>query len=141
MAKKTAKPRGVDLFTFLNDITQGKRGDLLNDQTKSKFSPFMLVRFLSMSDRLLPIADFVNQYQMSLSQEQLYALLIGIVPKHRGFLRYIGPKNANIARNEITERLAKLLNVSRVDADEYVALLSDDVKESFMNSFGGKIDG
>lgn len=125
----------VTLFDFLNDICYGKRGDLLTDETQSAFSEFMILRFLGMDDGLLPLVNFINQYQETLTKQQLYQLLIHLVPRRKRYLKYRG-KSQKTETSELIERLAQTFQISQTKAQQYLNLIDGPTRQDFLESFG-----
>jgi hypothetical protein len=132
------KPQAM-IFQFLNDICYDKKGDLINDSTKTQWSTFMVLRFLSMDKALAPIVNYLNKYQGILTKEEMYALLIEIVPKKKRFLKYVGAKNKSEKIDDsIKQHLSVAFHISKGKASEYVNFLSKKQHKEFVGMFGGK---
>ena len=128
------------LFDFLTDICYEKKGTLLTDASKSNWSTFIILRFLSMSPDLVKIVDFLNKYQNTYTKEEMYKVLVAIVPKKRRFLKYQGAKSkAEKINEELIEKMTEYLAISEKTAKEYIPFLSEELKEGFLESYGGKI--
>ena len=64
----------MNLFKWINELFVGKRDwDSFSDEDKKKFSPFMVNRYLSMSDDFLP---FVNHFQKCLKRFVSLSLML-----------------------------------------------------------------
>ena len=84
-----------NFFDILQDILLKKSGGALCDQLdfNSKFSTFMLCRYLSMDDKLLPYANQINKWQTTLGAKEIYKWAYANVPKQRsGYITYISKK-------------------------------------------------
>jgi len=124
------------LFEFLKDVCYKKEGTLLNESTEAEWSTFMILRFLSMEESLVPIVELVEPYQSILSKMQMYQLLLAIIPPRKRFLTYIRDHKQN-ADNELVMRLQDTYGVSIWEAAEYAHLLTTEEQQSFMAAFGG----
>lgn len=95
-----------NFFDCMSDIllklTNGKLYKS-NDFDKH-FSPFMVCRYLSMSKRLLPYAEYLNTVQTILDKKCFYQLAYSLIPKQKSsFIRYI-KKPKKIKDVETTEQ-------------------------------------
>lgn len=130
----TSKKKDNTLFLLLGDIT-GK-GDYLenNEEKASKISPFIVNRFLSMNPRILPLVNEIQQYIGCLGPLQYFSLLKGVVPKNKGFHKYI--KNEDGRGREIYQWLARYYKVSEKMAIMYNRLLSENETIAILRKFG-----
>jgi hypothetical protein len=79
-------------FDCLSDILLKYSGGELrkSPEFKKHFSSYMLCRYLSMKESLLPYAEYLNNLQTILSSEQMYILAYNLIPKQKtGFIKYI----------------------------------------------------
>ena len=83
-----------NFFDILKDILLKQNGQLHKEEEFRKYmSSFMLVRYLSMKDSLLPYAQILNRYQCVLTAEQMYLWAYKNIPKQKsGFIKYISKK-------------------------------------------------
>lgn len=58
----------------------------LPDEYKNGYSQFMINRFLSSSEALLPIIDIVST--MKLTDQQHYEILISVIPQRKMYFKY-----------------------------------------------------
>ena len=81
----------MNFFDFLNDILLKKSGGNLHKKRDFKnFSSYMLIRYLSMRNNLIPYAKILNQLQTNLNNKQLYILAYKLIPKQKNaFIKYI----------------------------------------------------
>ena len=84
----------MNLFDILKEILVEKKGDLYDHPEFDKaFNVWMIARYLSMRESLLPFAQFINQFGSTLSKKNLYLFLVKIIPKQRSsFIRYMKKK-------------------------------------------------
>lgn len=86
-----------------------------NTEFTTKFSPFLLCRYLSMREDLLPYAEILNIINSTskLTQKQFYRLAYKLVPKQRnGFVKYI----KKIQKKD-TKKLEEAETPSQVDCE------------------------
>tara|TARA_R110002020_G_scaffold90534_21_gene220496 strand:+ start:269 stop:550 length:282 start_codon:yes stop_codon:yes gene_type:complete len=92
----------MTMFDVLADIIKHKTGKLHEEEDfKKAFNVFMVIRYLSMDERFSDAAYIANQlHNNTLSQENMYKLLIKIVPRSNNhFIKYISK-----AKNDKKER-------------------------------------
>jgi hypothetical protein len=81
------------MFDIMKDIIKDKKGNLHKEEDFSKaFNTYMIIRYLSMDKRFTDAAYIANQLHTSpnMTQENMYKLLIKIVPKSNNhFIKYI----------------------------------------------------
>lgn len=128
----------IGLFDFLKDITSKKEGDLLDANTESEFNKFMILRFLACDPELVEYVNIVEPYQDVLTKEQLYELLIAMIPQKFRYLKY-RIDDSKQPSNEVVDRMLDTFEVSREDAYRYAQLLSENERKRFVQSFGGEL--
>jgi len=122
------------LFDFLEDIKFHKKGNLLNEQTKGKFDPFMILRFLSMNTDILWLVNIINHYQETMSKEQIYQFLVDIIPKHANRFKYIKKSKQEIENSEFVQ---EYYQISPKEANDYIEILGQDWADQIKTYFGG----
>lgn len=81
-----------NFFDCLTDLLlKYSNGDLIHAENFRKyFSPYMVCRYISMKEKLLPYAEYLNQVQTILTYEQFYQLAYKLIPKqHNGYIKYL----------------------------------------------------
>jgi len=86
-----------NFFDIMGDILLKKNGSLHEQSNfKQVFSPYMLNRYLSMSDELVVYTEFLNKNINVLTSEQIYLWAWNNIPKQKsGFIKYIKKKKKN----------------------------------------------
>ena len=82
-------------FDILQDVLLKKSGGKLPEEPEfGKFmSNFMLVRYLSMQNNLLPYAQILNKYQCTMSSLEMYTWAYNNIPKQKSaWIKYISKK-------------------------------------------------
>jgi len=84
-----------NFYEIMSDILMKKSGGNMWEDVnfRSSFSSFMLARYLSMREELMPYAQMINKFQSTLEPEQVYKWAYAAIPKQRnGFIKYIAKK-------------------------------------------------
>jgi hypothetical protein len=115
------------LFDHLNAICVDKKADYyktLDESDRETWSSFMIFRYLSMDDSLLPLIAEVQQYLETAPPDAVYKCLIELIPKGKRYLKY--PKRTNEIKYEkwLIEMVSKYFEVSSNIAEDYLFLLS-----------------
>ena len=86
----------LTFFDILKDILLKQNGELHQTQGFDQvFSPFMVVRYLSMKPNLLRYANQINQFNKTncFTPEQIYLWCYNNIPKQtNGYIKYIKKK-------------------------------------------------
>ena len=135
---KKKKNSSTSLFDFLKDITYEKK-NILNNDNKSGYSKFMIVKFLSMRPEYIPLVDsYLNRYAITLGDEEFHKLCIALIPKKNVYLEYIGGKES---RGECRDKLKYIIDFFEVSEDqayEYYLIAGDELVEDIKNLYGGE---
>ena len=87
-------------FDILQDILlKNSGGDLYEDTEFNKFmSNFMLVRYLSMRNTLMPYAQILNKFQCTMSSKDMYIWAYKNIPKQNSaWIKYISKKKTKVS--------------------------------------------
>ena len=81
----------MNLFKWINELFVGKRDwDSFSDADKKSFSPFMVIRYLSMGKDFLPLVNHMQNYCIQdMPHKAVYQFWCGILPKKKTYLKYI----------------------------------------------------
>ena len=124
-----------EFFKILNYLSYDKvpYSELTDTEIKS-ISPYMLHRYLSMSSEY---CVFVNEVQSipELSVEQVYNIYLSLLPKSKKYFKYTKAASNKIDKDKVS-KLSSLLQVSQREANDYLALLSNDQFKDILNSYG-----
>lgn len=84
----------MTLFDIVSDVLTKKSGNLDSDcEFDKNMSNFMLVRFLSMIDKLVPYVEVLNSVQCTLNKVQFYKFAYKIIPRQSsGHVNYYAVK-------------------------------------------------
>jgi len=136
---KNAKGEVVSagLFHWVDELFVGKR-DWNNflDVDKKKFSPFMINRYLSMSNDFLPI---VNHFQKLTTEvmphSAVYKFYCSLLPNKKTYLRYLSGKKTKV-NEEVVPFIQEYFEVSKIQAGEYYNLMTNVELKSLLTKYG-----
>lgn len=114
----------MTLFEHLENLTVHKRRwkQLTEDEQKTA-SMYMINRFLSMNYAYI---EMVNELQqLNLPQGVLYEMYLSLIPKQKIWLKYI-KKTSKDANSEPAKLIAEVFELSQLEADSYINLLTKD---------------
>lgn len=112
------------LFDHINHIYEVQSPDYfdtLSDGDKKTYSVYMVNRFLSMNPHQLPLINYIQSH--SLTPEQHYRVVAGVLPRGKQFNRFI--KGAKEEKYEpwLVSLVARHFLVSESEAIEYIEQL------------------
>lgn len=125
-------------FDICNDIRWYKSGELLNrEDGKQAFVPFMIFKILSMDHSICEMLNTLQPYINVLSKEQLYNMLIVLIPKknrEKEFFPYI--KNKEEEAGLDISLVAKYFQCSIQEAKEYSLIMGQEWTKLFTQKCG-----
>lgn len=143
--KKDKKIKVRGLFDHINHIREVQNPNYytsLSDVEKKSFNIYMILRLLSMDVNLIDNISFISKYISYIPPEQIYSLLIQIVPKRKRYCKYI--KSNITSKNEnVLQCIVDYYNISFSHAEEYYNLMDDNSILELLMDFGyskGEID-
>lgn len=129
-----SKKKKTFFFEFLNQISFTKNPNFYNDETSRDWNSWMVLRYLSMDESLLPLVNSIQEFQSVLDGQQMYTFLCQVIPKKKRFFRYI--KGSKQASDSTLSWVSRLYNCSKKEAQEYIDILGPDWGEEIKKSFG-----
>ena len=127
----------MNLFSWINELFVGKRDwDSFSDEDKKKFSPFMVNRYLSMSEDFLPLVNYIQKYAIEIMpHKSLYQFYCELLPKKKTYLKYLTGNKYKID-DAVYECLVKYFEVSKKQALEYYRLMDKKDLKLLLKKFG-----
>ena len=124
-----------EFFKILNYLSYDKvpYSELSDTEIKS-INPYMLHRYLSMSSEYCILVNEVQSVP-ELSVEQVYNIYLSLLPKSKKYFKYTKAASNKIDKDKVS-KLSSLLQVSQREANDYLALLSNDQFKDILNSYG-----
>jgi len=132
----------LTIFDYLKDICYLKKGNLpeTRDFEMKVWNSFMILRYLSLNKKFLPIINIFNIYQAILTPKELYKSLVIVLPKNNAFLKY--PKlHKMLHKDKHIDNMVKYFKCTKDDAVEYLnlGLISDVELKQIEEKLGGRI--
>jgi hypothetical protein len=137
MKKKSKKPqedsndvqnesvKPIGLFDHVKHIREVQNVDYyknLSESDRKSFNHFMILRALSMNPTLVDDISKIFQYFDSIPSEQLYKVLISLIPSDRRFYPWVKSKREKM-NSQLLELIAKKYEISTDRANEYILML------------------
>lgn len=127
----------MNLFKWIDELFVGKRDwDSFSDADKKSFSPFMIVRYLSMNKDILPLVNHYQNYMIQvMPHKAVYQFWCGVLPKKKTYLKYIKGKKDKFNK-EVIDYLVDYFEVSRLQASEYRQLIPKENLSHMLKEYG-----
>ena len=127
----------MNLFKWINELFVGKRDwDSFSDADKKSFSPFMVIRYLSMSKDFLPLVNHMQNYCIQdMPHKAVYQFWCGILPKKKTYLKYISGNKRKVNK-DLIGYLVDYFEISTKQALDYYDLLTKDDLKSILKEYG-----
>jgi hypothetical protein len=128
-----------EFFKILNYLSYDKVpfSELTEAEIKS-INPYMLHRYLSMVPEYCILVNEV-QAAPNLTPELLYIIYLELLPKAKKYFKYTKAATEKIDKDKVS-KLSLLMQVSQREANDYLALLSNDQFQDILNSYGQNTD-
>lgn len=125
--------KGNFLFEFLNQITFIKNPEFILKASESdlkQVNPFILVKWLSMNDDLLILADYLNPLTYNLTTEQLCKICMHLIPKQKMYFKWIGgtKRTKEHTHKFIIDLLKREYELSENECSEYFEIFQKNPK-------------
>ena len=128
-----------EFFRILNYLSYDKVPySKLTDTEIKSINVYMLHRYLSMDPEYCIFANEVQSIP-NLSVEQVYNIYLTLIPKAKKYFKYTKAASEKIDKDKVS-KLSLLLQVSQREANDYLALLSDDQFQDILSSYGQNTD-
>lgn len=136
MEEEITQKKAVGLFEFIDDIRKHKKGTMLDEEKNvSSWNTFMILQALSMKEDDVLFCNFLNQFQGTMSKQQMYQALVQLIPKDNTFHKWI--KSNGQEKSDYAEYVSKYFLCSEKEAIEYIQLQGEDWAKSIKSKFGG----
>ena len=124
-----------EFFKLLNYLSYDKVPySKLTDTEIKSINVYMLHRYLSMSSEYCILVNEVQAIP-DLTPEQVYNIYLSLLPKSKKYFKYTKAASNKIDKDKVS-KLSSLLQVSQREANDYLALLSNDQFKDILNSYG-----
>lgn len=109
------------LFDYLTNICVDKVGITEDDKG---YQPYMINRFISMTNIYLPMVNDINMYQVPITAH--YEYYASKLPKRKLYAKYIKKTKTDKKSEDVIERLCKYYEIGLKEAKLYLTILSDE---------------
>lgn len=123
MSKKT-------IFNYLDNICMDKVGLDMND---TGYSPYMINRFVSMSNMLVPMVNEINKYQIP--NDVHFEYLACALPKRKQFFKYIKKSKEHKNVETLIERLSMYYEIGHKEARQYLDILTTEQSQTIYDLY------
>ncbi len=130
--------KGATIFDFIDGITHKKKEwSRWSDTDQSKFSVFIVNRWLSMRQDLIELVNELQTYTISvLRPRETYRLYHEILPATKGFAKYVKGKKEDKYSDKLIAQIAEHYHVSRSEAIDYAELMDQDSCTRLLSLYG-----
>jgi hypothetical protein len=132
---KAPKTNKLSIFDWLKEISYNKSPwSKFSDEDKKSFEPYMINRFLSMSESYIELVNYVQTIPYT-EKEKYYILYCSILPKKQFFSKYIKSaiKQPDV---DLIENLAYYFECSKREIEDYLNILSDENVKGYLTDMG-----
>ena len=120
--------KGATIFDFVDGVTSKKKEwSKYSETDQSKFSPYIVNRWLSMRQDLVEIINELQTYTIGLLKpRETYRLYHSLLPANKSFAKYVKGKKDDKFSDKLIAQLAEHYQVSKTEATDYADLLDQD---------------
>ena len=120
--------KGATIFDFVDGVTSKKKEwSKYSETDQSKFSPFIVNRWLSMRQDLVEIINELQTYTIGLLKpRETYRLYHALLPANKSFAKYVKGKKDDKFTDKLIAQIAEHYQVSKTEAADYAELLNQD---------------
>jgi hypothetical protein len=117
--------KSATIFDFIEGVTSKKKEwSKYSETDQSKFSPFIVNRWLSMRQDLVEIINELQTYTIGLLKpRETYKLYHALLPANKSFAKYVKGKKDDKFSDKLIAQLAEHYQVSKTEAADYAELL------------------
>lgn len=113
-------PKEINLFSILNNISNGKKSLVDHEDFKKEYNCFMINRFLAMDNSTVFFANEVSKMS-TLPKRMQYEFLFHGINKTKRYFKYA---KAAATKTKDVENVAKHFSVNKERAIELLGILS-----------------
>ena len=130
--------KGATIFDFVDGVTSKKKEwSKYSEIDQSKFSPFIVNRWLSMRQDLVEIINELQTYTIGLLKpRETYRLYHALLPANKSFAKYVKGKKDDKFSDKLIAQIAEHYQVSKTEAADYAELLNQDSCTHLLSLYG-----
>ena len=123
----------MNLFDHLNALTQqDKELNKKDDSEIKSYQPYMINRFISMSEMYIPFVNEINKFP-DIPKDVHYSFFNSLLPKRRQFFKYI--KKKKDLRLEEKQYIATYFECGIREAEQHIKILTKDQINEILSKF------
>ena len=130
----------MTIFDWVNNILVSKKHwDEFTEDEQKKFSPFIIIRWLSMDIDLIEIVNIFQKYAIgTLEPREVYKWYCAVLPKGKRFNKYIKGKRDKKYDKEMIDIISSHFEVSKQETKTYIDLLDKQQIKEIYKMYGVK---
>jgi len=130
--------KGATIFDFVDGVTSKKKEwSKYSDLDQSKFSPYIVNRWLSMRQDLVEIINELQTYTIGLLKpRETYKLYHALLPANKSFAKYVKGKKDDKFTDKLIAQIAEHYQVSKTEATDYAELMNQDSCARLLSLYG-----
>jgi len=108
----------------------------LSEDDKKSWNTYMMMRYLSMNPDWTELIDLIQPYVHSLRNEDVYKVLLLIIPRGRTFIKYIKRDKKTDVQKELIDKTVIVFECSVKEAEDYISIMNRNTLEEMLDMFG-----
>jgi len=108
----------------------------LSEDDKKSWNTYMMMRYLSMNPDWTELIDLIQPYVHSLRSEDVYKVLLLIIPRGRTFIKYIKRDKKTDIQKELIDKTVIVFECSVKEAEDYISIMNRNTLEEMLDMFG-----
>jgi len=135
--KKEKEKQKNPFFEHLKNLTYKKKSfDIKDEKMVKEFNIYRIIRYISMVELFIPLANVLNKFQGILSKESIYEVLLNTLPQRSYFFSYIKKPKEDIDKRA-KECLMKYFEFGSEDLDLALDVLTENQINEIIHKFDG----
>ena len=133
-----AEKKGATIFDFIEGVTSKKKAwNKWSETDQSKFSVYIVNRWLSMRQDLVEIINELQTYTVGvLRPQETYKLYHEMLPTTKSYAKYIKGKTSDKFSDKLIAQVTEHYQVSCSEATDYIELMDQDQCTYLLSLYG-----
>jgi len=130
--------RTKNIFCWLKEITELKTPAAeFTDKDWDNFNSYMVHRFISTNLSYTELANYAQTLMPNMKKD-IYNFYKEMIPKRKGYFKYIKKKSMFAPNKELVEQIASYFKVGSAEASSYIEILNKDDLTAILKEMGGE---
>ena len=127
-----------NIFCWLKEITELKTPAAeFTDKDWDNFNSYMVHRFISTNLSYTELANYAQTLMPNMKKD-IYNFYKEMIPKRKGYFKYIKKKSMFAPNKELVEQIASYFKVGSTEASSYIEILNKDDLTAILKEMGGE---